>query len=411
MGGEITNPLGVGSRIFLGAWNAGSRNTKKITLLCLLVVIVGIPALAQKPKFTVLHTFQGRVDGAVPNAGLLRDSSGNLFGTTLGGGASNYGAVFAVMASGKEKVLYSFRGDTDGSSPAASLIQANGQLYGTTMLGDSSSAGTVFQVSKSNGTEQVLGSFPIGADGGGYPEGGLIRDARGNLYGTTSGYNGGGGNGAVFEVSAAGVLTVLYNFTGGTDGLCPLGNLVRDSAGNLYGTTYRGGTYGFGTVYKVTPSGAETILYSFTGGLDGSFPAAGLVRDTKGNLYGTTTGGGPRASGTVFAVAPGGKETVLHSFKNQPDGFSPVAGLALDASGNLFGTTVIGGRHDHGMVFEITAAGKELVLHNFTGSTDGGSPGGSLVLDKYGSLYGTTAGGGSAAACTGGCGVVFRWTP
>ncbi len=397
---EVAGGMGI---ILRSAVTAASR--RAITLLfaaSTLPLITVQWALSE----TVLYRFAG-ADGAIPIASLVLDAKGNIYGTTYSGGRSGYGTVFEVTSAGTEKVLYSFTGAADGLGPAAGLIEANGNFYGTTIEGGSGGAvGTAFRLS-STGREIVLANLTY-QDGGAYPEGGLVRDKHGNLYGTTSGYNGGYGNGAVFKVTSTGTLTILYEFKGGADGLCPYGNLVLDTEGNLFGTTYRGGTSGYGTVFEVTSGGTETVLYSFTGGSDGSLPAAGLLRDASGNLYGTTTGGGG-GYGTVFKVTPAGTETVLHSFAG-PDGYYPIAALVQDAKGNLYGTTEFGGRHGQGTVFKLTEKGTETVVHSFTGKGDGGSPVAGLVFDSEGNLYGTTSGGGNSN-CVGGCGVVFKLVP
>lgn len=190
-------------------------------------------------------------------------------------------------------------------------------------------------------------NFTNGADGGG-----VIFDSKGNLYGTASG-GGTSGAGVVFKI-ASGNETALYTFTGGADGGTPLGNLILDSAGNLYGTTNVGGVDGAGVVFKVDPSGNETVLYTFTGGSDGGYPAwVVLALDSDGNLYGTTSGGGASNAGVVFKVNPSGHETVLYSFTGGVDGDSPYTGVVRDAGGNLYGATDFGGASGAGVVFEI----------------------------------------------------------
>ena len=257
----------------------------------------------------------------------------------------------------------------------------------------------------------------------------LTQDSKGNLYGTTLG--GGefcmeyGGCGVVFRVDRTGNETVLYNFCPNgwgkcTDGAFPQAGLIRDAAGNLYGTTSGGGAHGVGTVFKLCPTGAETVLYSFAGGADGANPFAGFIRDEAGNLYGTTTGGGPSGQGTVFKVDPAGSETVLYSFTGGTDGGYPEAGLIRDEKGNLYGTTFFGGLDSPfcsyfcGVVFKVDTTGLETVLYSFTGGADGLNPGAGLMLGKGGDLYGTTAYGGAdsdPSCATGiGCGVVFKLT-
>ena len=260
---------------------------------------------------TVLYSFTGLKDGGNSAAGLIKDANGNLYGTTVNGGGFGWGAVFKITPAGKETVLHSFSGGTDGASPYAGLIMdANGNIYGTTsgtQSGYGDVNGNVFKLTPT-GTETVLYTFSGGADGAN-PVAGLVEDANGNLYGTTE-YGGdlslcsGFGCGVAFEITAAGTYTVLHRFGAGTDGRLPLAGLVVDAAGNLYGTTNLGGTSFSGTVFEITPSGTESLLYSFTGGVDGAFPFAGLLRDAKGNLYGTTFGGGALGNGTVFKLVP-----------------------------------------------------------------------------------------------------------
>jgi uncharacterized repeat protein (TIGR03803 family) len=211
------------------------------TLFVLALAITLGPA-TQAQTESMLHSFSGQPDGSIPSAGLVPDAQGNLYGTTYEGGASGRGTVFEVTPAGKETVLHSFTGGADGSGPASVLLRANGKLYGTTLVGGANSFGTVFELT-SSAREAAVVSFTI-EDGGGYPNAGLVQDTKGNLYGTNSGYNGGYGNGAVFKLTPTGVLTILYAFTGGTDGLCPYGGLILDPEGNLYGTTYRGGASG-----------------------------------------------------------------------------------------------------------------------------------------------------------------------
>jgi uncharacterized repeat protein (TIGR03803 family) len=403
------------------------------------------------PSFMVLYSFAGHpMDGQYPVADLVRDAAGNLYGTTIGGGGSNAcfpfpgcGTIFKVGPTGTETILHTFtRGD--GANPAAALVRDTvGNLYGTAGSGGPTGTcyppygcGVVFKLSPS-GTYTILHSF-TGAPDGAFPNG-LIEDAAGNFYGTTS--DGGTssstcfnsfvpGCGAVFKLSPSGTETLLYSFTGGLDGANPDAALVRDAAGNLYGTTVGGGVSsacpdGCGTAFKLSPSGAETVLHSFTGGADGGQPVAGLIRDAAGNLYGTTTVGGSGVNrlcqggtcGVVFKLSPSGTETVLHNF-TRGDGATPNADLIQDAAGNLYGTTFGGGAHGHGVVFELircssSPSGYDFkVLYNFTGGADGTTPFAGLVRDTAGNLYGTTAYGGTLTRdCNAGCGVVFRLTP
>jgi uncharacterized repeat protein (TIGR03803 family) len=203
----------------------------------------------------------------------------------------------------------------------------------------------------------------------------------------------------VFKIDGAGNYTVLYSFTGGVDGGSPLAGLIFDSKGNLYGTTIGGGALSAGVVFKVDTSGNETVLYSFTGGADGGFPFGGVVLDSKGNLYGTTNGGGASGAGVVFKIDKSGSETVLYSFTGGNDGAYPLwVTLARDAAGNLYGTTVGGGTSNAGVVFKVDTSGNETVLYSFTGGDDGGNPRVGVTLGPDGNLYGTADSGGASSA-------------
>jgi uncharacterized repeat protein (TIGR03803 family) len=298
-------------------------------------------------------------------------------------------------------------------------------------------------------TEKILYTL-MGSSDGGNPTGLLTADSKGNLYGVAgvggntsckTGMENTDGCGVVFELApTTGDEVVLhtFNFTGvsGSDGASPVGGVIRDAAGTLFGATAQGGAveahcnHGCGTVFSLTSSGTLTLLHSFTGGSDGQGPAAGLLRDTKGNLYGMTLTGGSSATcgdkdtpgcGTVFKVTSAGKESVLHVFGGgSDDGAYPIGSLVEDSAGNLYGTTVAGGstgscgilkRQGCGIVFELAANGTLSILHAFTGGSDGAYPTGALMFDSQGNLYGTTVGGGSDANCgvgPYGCGTVFK---
>jgi uncharacterized repeat protein (TIGR03803 family) len=303
-------------------------------------------------------------------------------------------------------ILHDFAGSpTDGATPYAPLIQdSNGAFYGTTYMGGTSNAGTVFELD-STGKDTVLYNFTDGADGG-YPYGGLARDSSGDLYGTTSA-GGSYGVGTVFKVSGKNVETVLYSFSGGADGAVPYGGVILDSSGVLYGTTEGGGANGEGTVYKVdTTSNLETVLHSFAGA-DGAFPEhESLMLDQSGNLYGTASEGGANWMGTVFKLDPAGNETTLYSFAGgTADGCYPAGGVTIDGSGNLYGTTNTCGTSGTGVVWKI-APGGESLLYNFTNETDGGYPTAGVILDSSGNAYGVTSSGG-----TFGFGALFEVSP
>jgi uncharacterized repeat protein (TIGR03803 family) len=275
--------------------------------------------------------------------------------------------------------------------------------------------GAVAEPQAKTQTFTVIHSFTGGSDGAN-PLSGLFF-AGGNLFGIASS-GGNSGLGVVFKLSLSGQVTVLHEFTGATDGASPQGRLVMDRAGNFYGTTTAGGVSNAGTVFKVTRKGIETVLHSFTGKPDGASPVAGLAIDSVGNLYGTTTAGGSNGNGTVFKLAiptvSGGEwtEEVLYSFGKSPDGTVPVAGVAFDPSGNLYGTTSAGGTYGYGTVFQLTQSGSawtETILHHFALKSDGGVPYAGLVLGSDGNLYGATTEGGAGGQNGGG--TIFELTP
>ena len=345
---------------------------------------------------SVLYSFAGGSDGADPQAGLIQGADGNFYGTTYNGGANGLGAVFQITPAGVETVLYSFARGGDGEYPSASLIQgADGNFYGTTVDGGANGAGTVFRITPA-GIETVLWSFGSVSDGG-YPLAGLIQGADGNFYGTTTGgganYN---NNGTIFKITPAGVETMLYSFASAAgDGADPQASLIQGADGNFYGTTYQGGTNNFGTVFQITPAGVETVLWSFGSGSDGLLPYAGLIQGADGNFYGTTVAGGANNFGTVFQITPAGVETVLYSFGSAGDGEYLYAGLIQAADGNFYGTTYLGGTSGAGTIFQITPAGVETVLYSFGSAGEGSNPQAGLIQGTDGNFYGTTPGGGA----------------
>jgi uncharacterized repeat protein (TIGR03803 family) len=375
---------------------------------------------AQTYTYKVLYNFCAKggtcPDGSDPVAGLARDTAGNLYGTTVAGGANDDGAVFKVDTTGHETVLYSFCSQsncTDGLHPKAGLIlDSMGNLYGTTFQGGANGLGTVYKVDL-GGKETVIYSFcsVSGCADGDGPLASLILDSSGSsLYGTTPA-GGSHNGGTVFKISTAGVESVLYNFcsegTGVcTDGQSPEASLLSDGAGNLYGTTEIGGANKQGTVFKVDESGHETVLYTFcpvAGCADGAMPTAGLIQDASGNLYGTAFAGGVcigkgSGCGTVFKIDNQGHETVLYTFCSASgckDGGLPSATLVQDLAGNFYGTAFEGGSVNAGTVFKLDTANREAVLHTFGKKFDGGFPQAGLIRDGAGNLYGTTTSGGT----------------
>ena len=353
-------------------------------------------------------------------------------------------ALITTSAAAFQERTYNFVSKRHGFNPWGGLIfDTAGNLYGTTISGGTGKldnvcpegCGVAFELSASpkGAKETVLHNFcsaPNCADGA-VPYAGLILDSAGNLYGTAA--NGGltdhcsQGCGVAFELTrnpdGTWLESILHSFTGLEDGSIPVGALVSDSAGNLYGTTAYGGTYGAGIVFELTPiTGGwnEKVLYSFTGGADGSNPSAGLVFDSAGNLYGSASGINSNGAGVVFELKPAFEvwaETVLYSFTGGSDGQQPESDLVFDTVGNLYGSTYTGGMHDQrcpyevgcGVIFELTpdAGGwGQIVIHAFTGGNDGAYPSGKLTFDSGGNILGTTIYGGKF-----GDGVAFRLAP
>jgi uncharacterized repeat protein (TIGR03803 family) len=372
----------------------------------LLYVTIALTALgpienASSADYQVLYNFVGGTqDGAHPEGDLLLHE-GNLYGTTEYGesdGLLGPGMVFRLTLDGTETVLHKFNySDGNGSQAGLILNRATGEFYGSTSAGGAHQGGVLFKLD-AEGTESVLHDFNPAADGN-FPRGRLIRDKLGNFYGIASSL-GGDNDGIIYRLAADGSFTVLHTFIG-SDGEDPAARLKRDKAGNLYGTTLFGGANNSGTVFKLTPAGRLTTLHSFTGGPDGGRPAGGLERDKAGNLYGTTLLGGAANMGVVFKLATDGTETVLHSFSGGADGALPEADL-MRIDDTLYGTTGSGGGTCNcGTVFKMSLNGTESILHSFKGS-DGANLYTGLIQGRNGILYGTTTNGGSA-----GDGVVF----
>ena len=408
------------------------------SLLCALTMITVQSTQAQ--TYQVIYDFTGGAGGSGPVAGLTMDQAGNIYGTTSAGGPGFYGDVFKLTRKGSGWVfnsLHNFTGRSDGCRPFSGLIfDGAGNLYGTTAYGGAPGCpdqggpgnGIVFKLSPPPcatapcpGTETVLYDFAGGSDGShpdGYGGGALVFDRAGNLYGTTS--NGGlpgceGGCGTVFELSHSGsgwTESVLYRFTGGSDGAVPTSTLIFDQAGNLYGTAMVGGlsgcsfsTYhGCGTVFELSPSGSgwtESVLYSFTGSCDGSMPAGGLIFGPSGDLYGTTASGGEGGGGTVFQLTPSNGSWTLETLHSFSGTIGPSATLAMDGVGNLYGTTGSDGAYEQGNVFELKPSSGGWTytsLHDFCSAPrciDGAASQSNVIFDRNGNLYGTAVYGGA----------------
>jgi len=385
---------------------------KRAGALLLLLAVATMASLAQ--TFATLANFDG-TNGWDPYYGsLVQATNGDLYGTTGNGGASaacasGCGTIFKITPAGALSTVYSFCSQTnctDGTTPLGALVQAtNGYLYGTTTYGGGGNCsgldplpgcGTIFKITPA-GALTTIHSFH--ETDGEFPEAGLVQAFNGDLYGTT--YGGGTCCGTVFKITPAGTLTTLYNFgTGGlSDGAYPSSGLVQAGNGELYGTTTSTGDAGAGTVFKITPAGALTILHTF-GGPDGSYPWAGLVQATNGLLYGTTRSGGASGYGTIFKITPAGTLSTVYSFcseANCTDGSLPFAGLLQGTDGDLYGTTAQGGSNIScgcGTIFKITPAGVLTTEHSFD-KTDGASPTTGLAQDTNGAFYGTAFAGGA----------------
>jgi uncharacterized repeat protein (TIGR03803 family) len=430
-----------------------AATTLRATLVTLTAMFVLSTANAFASQFTVLHNFLEK-PAAYPDSGLIIGPDGGFYGTT---GIQTAGVclpklcgdIFEIKqtSTGWEyRVIHRFHGSkADGELPVGQLLfDGAGNLYGTTFSDGNSNTcgaqqhtdcGTVFELSptsKGGWSEKVLYRFTHGTDGA-YPTGNLVLDSAGNLFGTTLGggsFNGNNcslfGCGVVFELSpgASGwTETVLYNFTGGSDGWAPEA-LTPDKNGNLLGVARSGGTFnstcgtsGCGTIFKLTPGSGGwslSVLYSFSGGSDGAYPSSQLILDKQGNLFGTAAGGGlvqcgGFGCGTVFELSPNGSGwnfSDLYSFSG-PDGEEP-RGILFDSAGNLFGAAIFGGKASFGVLFKLVpGSGKwtETVLYQFQGTSDGRFPN-PVILDSVGNLFGTTANGGSRKF-----GTIFEFTP
>jgi uncharacterized repeat protein (TIGR03803 family) len=365
---------------------------------------------------TILHTFP------VPDnyvgvvwAGLTLAPDGNLYGLAEVGGAFGFGEVFRITPStGMYTLVHAFTGWLDGGNPGGSApltVGADGSLYGTTSNGGAYAQGTIFRLSL-DGTLTTLYAVAAGPEGAN-PRAALVQASDGNFYGTTQ--NGGlYDHGTIFRMTPSGATTTLYTFTGGQDGGYPTASLIQGSDGNLYGTTSLNGAYNAGTVFQVSTSGVLRTYHAFAGGADGAYPKAELTQGRDGSFYGTTYGGGVSGHGTVFRMAPDGAVTVLHAFAGDADGAEPVAGLVQTADGTVYGTASTDGRPYYasyggcpllyGTVFSITPTGTFRTLHVFDGR-DGGTPNSRLVPARDGTLYGTTSGRCNSSAN------IFRMSP
>ncbi|HTS38725.1 MAG TPA: choice-of-anchor tandem repeat GloVer-containing protein [Candidatus Solibacter sp.] len=371
--------------------------TARIAAMLLLALAAMLPAYGQ--TFTALHQFNSQNDGAEPQGSVIRDSAGNIFGTT-----TNPSTIFKIDAKLKESVLFNINGSSLGDFPTGSLTQdAAGNLYGIAE-GGSGGAGVIYKLSP-QGQETILFAFQGGLHNTTpkSPAGGVLLGKNGNIFGAAQFGNKQKcfiGCGSIFRLDSTGTMHFLHVFTGGIDGANPIGPLVQDAAGNLYGVAQSGGDLtcpefflnagdGCGVVFKIATDHTFTVLHTFAGGADGAVPQGGLLLDKNGNLFGTAVEGGIAENGTVYEIAQDGTYTVVHRF-TQAEAKNPNGGLVEDASGNLFGTAQLGGDQNLGTVFQLNTDESVKVLHNFAGLDDGAVPFAGLFRDSAGNLYGTT---------------------
>ena len=410
--------------------NLGARTAALALAIVFALTLVTTDA-AHAQTFKVIYTFTGGPDGAGPFAGVTMDRGGNLYGTTHSGNSgSNWGNVYQIRRKGSGWTFNPL-GVFDGTLSARVLFGPDGLLYGTS---PNNIAGYIYGYvfSMRPGVNAcvtvlcpwdatVLYGFSGGADGANPRYGDLNFDQAGNIYGTTPA-GGSGNNGVVYEMMRSGSSWTeqpLYTFSG-PDGSQPFAGIIFDNAGNMYGTTAQGGAHGYGTVYELSPTGngwTETVLYSFQNGSDGSYLIGGLIFDQAGNLYGATDNGGSGGGGTVFELTPSGGSwtyNLLYSFTGGTQ-CGPRASLAMDGSGNLYGTTYCDGANNKGSIFKLTPSSPYWTytsMHDFIGGTDGSAPISNVTFDTAGNLYGTASLGGNQTTCGNvGCGVVFQVTP
>ena len=390
--------------------------SSRILQIAVAVIMLGFTTTpGQAQTFRVVHSFTGEHDGGYPGNGFIADAAGNLYGTASAGGKFGNGVVYKINPKGAETVLHAFKDGTDGSGPDGFLIRDSaGNFYGTTSSGGAYGQGTVFELAGSK--ETVLYSF-AGKSDGSDPESGLAMDAAGNLYGTTAA-GGSVGNGTVFKLAPPSkqglnwAESVLYSFGRSPDGTTPIGGVSLDSAGNIYGTTSANGTNGYGTVFQLTPGTVwtEHIIHNFQNANDGAVPYAGLIADQKGNFYGAATEGGGAGGGTIFELTSSKGNWTFNVIYSVPGwGISgSFRDVALDAAGNLYGTTHCDGDYNAGTVYELSPDGSSwnyTLLYTFTGGKDG-LYSFSNIVPSQGKLYGTTKYGGAK-----GDGVIFEVTP
>lgn len=409
-------------------------NNRVVNFRSVATILFGIGlflATAQAQTFSVLHYFSNGPDGAYPIGGMYQHGAGALYGTASGECLSCFGAVFKLAQKQGSWILtpiFIFKEAASGAFPQGELVAGpDGGLYSTTYLGNGGldDCGVVFEVKPgtrapasvlTEWSEDLLHIFGLHGSDGCNPNGGVIFDQAGNVYGAADGY-GNDHQGVVYELSPSGsnwIYTILYTFTDNNAGDSLVGDLIFDSAGNLYGVSSQGGAYGFGEIYELSASGSgwtENVIHSFQNGADGANPEAGLIADNSGNFYGTTSTGGAHQDGTVFMLtAPNGVWTLNTIYAFKGGGSGPYGPLVMDGAGNLYGTTYGGGAYGNGSVFELTPSNGAWIytdLHDFSSSgLDGKNPQGSIVVSANGTIFGTATNGGQY-----GYGTAWQITP
>lgn len=394
-----------------------NRLSLSLRLPLVMIAFASALLLAQSVSaqtFQVLHDFTGHLDGGTPPYTLVQDSAGRFYGTAAQGGVNGNGVVFRFQRQNSNWILtplYPFS-DQDGQPGWGVTLAPDGTIYTVasyaSVLGGPCGTAIHTHPSPTNPPavpaywkETALRTYVKSQEG--CPTGNLLLDSAGNLYGVTQS-GGPNGWGSVFELTNNGgtwTETILYAFQGGDDGGAPYSGLIMDSAGNLYGTASAAGANRQGVVFELKHSGGswtEQVLYTFQGGNDGGQPVAGLIFDGAGNLYGATASWGANGGGVIFKMTPSGGTWTYSVLASLTGSDGPVASLTMDASGNLYGTAFMDGPDQYGSVFKLTRSGENWTysdLHDFTGGADGGYPGGGVVLDASGNLYGTAVLGGA----------------
>ncbi len=370
---------------------------------CALLGVLGLLSAGRAPaqSYNVLHQFSnGTNDGANPYMSLVQGTDGNFYGTTYYGGASNRGTIFRINSTGSFTDLYQFKGSlaNDGAYPEAALLQASdGNFYGTTYEGGSNNFGVIFRMTPAGVLTNLHIFQPIAAHDGRWSYAPLIQGTDGLLYGTTTG-GGTNSDGTVFQMTLSGNESVIYSFSNSVDGNSPDAGLFQGSDGNFYGTAEAGGSHGVGTFFRITSAGVLTPLHEFGATTsDGQNPYAGIIQGYNGNYYGTTYLGGSNSHGTVFMMTSSGVFTNIYNFGGVTyDGLTPQGGVIQGSDSYLYGATYIGGTNNDGALFKIGTNGGMIQLHAFgTGVGDGTHPLSGVVEGSDGNYYGATYQGGT----------------